>query len=469
MKINSIIIAVILLALFLPGYARVYLEPVFGIEGAPTRLGYLYEQQNWNVPHAASIFCPSDLANLRFVNGGDTTDIILLSDAGAHIIRWFRCSQDGGTRNLEHNGIYGLDMFTDDIFSSPEAIAVSSTQPLYNPDTDHIFVADLLKNRIVKLNFDFNYDNPGADDIILEDTICVDQRFAPIDLEYIDFNTGNRYDNRLIALDHQGHRLFVFSDEGSYINHFDMSDYEDSISSTYSAFTYKVLDSSTVALYLVDISSGGIRLFHLNSDTQLVDINHLFLGNMYEIQVRDVIYTETLGLWAVECLGPAFFWLAEDLSHIIAEIRIPDFHLLSLFTPYKIIPLPDRIVFLESANKYTGIVSFAFNPYRAKENTQDNIETLPLRYALEQNYPNPFNPYTTIKYEIPHDGRVKIDVFNILGQKVTTLVDENKIAGRHTVLWNGLNSAGRAVASGVYFYRLKSKEYICIKKMTMLK
>ena len=120
-------------------------------------------------------------------------------------------------------------------------------------------------------------------------------------------------------------------------------------------------------------------------------------------------------------------------------------------------------------NKYTGIVSFAFNPYRAKENTQDNIETLPLRYALEQNYPNPFNPYTTIKYEIPHDGRVNIDVFNILGQKVTTLVDENKIAGHHTILWNGLNSAGRAVASGVYFYRLKSRDYSDIKKMTMLK
>jgi BNR repeat-like domain/Secretion system C-terminal sorting domain len=85
-------------------------------------------------------------------------------------------------------------------------------------------------------------------------------------------------------------------------------------------------------------------------------------------------------------------------------------------------------------------------------------------YRLNQNYPNPFNPTTTIRYELPQDGVVTIDIYNILGQKVKTILNEFKKADRYEVTFN---AAG--LASGVYIYRLKVNDFIQTKKMVLLK
>jgi hypothetical protein len=98
--------------------------------------------------------------------------------------------------------------------------------------------------------------------------------------------------------------------------------------------------------------------------------------------------------------------------------------------------------------------------------------TLPKAYALDQNSPNPFNPSTTIAFEIPESNngtRVVLTVFNIRGQKVVTLVDELKDAGRYSVNWDGRNSAGQSVSSGVYFYRLQAGDFSAVRKMVILK
>jgi len=88
-------------------------------------------------------------------------------------------------------------------------------------------------------------------------------------------------------------------------------------------------------------------------------------------------------------------------------------------------------------------------------------------YLLKQNYPNPFNHWTTIEYEVPADSRmVTLKVFNLLGQEVKTLVNEKRVTGRYSVTWDGRNSSGRQVASGIYFYVLKSGDFIQVKKMT---
>ncbi|MCW9098342.1 MAG: T9SS type A sorting domain-containing protein, partial [Ignavibacteriaceae bacterium] len=85
-------------------------------------------------------------------------------------------------------------------------------------------------------------------------------------------------------------------------------------------------------------------------------------------------------------------------------------------------------------------------------------------YVLYQNYPNPFNPTTTIRYELPQDGVVTIDIYDILGQKVKTILNEFKKADRYEVTFN---SAG--LASGVYIYRMKVNDFITSKKMVLVK
>jgi hypothetical protein len=91
-------------------------------------------------------------------------------------------------------------------------------------------------------------------------------------------------------------------------------------------------------------------------------------------------------------------------------------------------------------------------------------EPVILKYALEQNYPNPFNPRTTISWQLPVSSPVKITLYNITGQKVTTLVDEIQEPGSHSMEWNADH-----LASGVYLYRLEAEGFSEIRKMVLMK
>jgi hypothetical protein len=89
--------------------------------------------------------------------------------------------------------------------------------------------------------------------------------------------------------------------------------------------------------------------------------------------------------------------------------------------------------------------------------------------SLSANYPNPFNPTTTIAFDLAVSGHVSIEVFNIRGQKITTLVNDEFNAGPHTVNWNGIDSQGRSVSSGIYFYRMTIDDFSATRKMILMK
>ena len=126
---------------------------------------------------------------------------------------------------------------------------------------------------------------------------------------------------------------------------------------------------------------------------------------------------------------------------------------------------------------YCAIKAYDLSGNESEFSNELTIETtgceqdrqVPEEYKLSQNYPNPFNASTNIKFSLPNQGNVKIDIYNILGQKVRTLVNGNKPTGSYNYKWNGKNDHGVDVASGIYIYRMKSENYIKIKKMTLLK
>lgn len=84
--------------------------------------------------------------------------------------------------------------------------------------------------------------------------------------------------------------------------------------------------------------------------------------------------------------------------------------------------------------------------------------SIPRQFRLGQNYPNPFNPSTQIDFELMSPGRVELDVYNLLGQKVSTLINGHHAAGRHSIVWNGRSDGGGNAPSGQYYYRLKTDE-----------
>jgi len=94
---------------------------------------------------------------------------------------------------------------------------------------------------------------------------------------------------------------------------------------------------------------------------------------------------------------------------------------------------------------------------------------LPVGFALDQNYPNPFNPNTHISFVLPHRAQVRLEVLNILGAVVRSLVDSPLPAGQHTVNWDGQTDQGFRTASGIYFYRLTADDFVSSRKMVMLK
>lgn len=96
-------------------------------------------------------------------------------------------------------------------------------------------------------------------------------------------------------------------------------------------------------------------------------------------------------------------------------------------------------------------------------------DEVPGTFALEANYPNPFNPSTVIRYQLPQAVQVRIDVFNVLGQRVRTLVAAEQAAGRYEVVWNGLDEGQQPTASGVYLYRMQAGSFIETRTMLLVK
>ena len=98
----------------------------------------------------------------------------------------------------------------------------------------------------------------------------------------------------------------------------------------------------------------------------------------------------------------------------------------------------------------------------------EEVSELPEGFFLGQNYPNPFNPSTNIPYQLPASTHVRLEVFNMLGQRVATLVDGARPPGFHTARWGGTDAAGRAVAAGVYLYRLQSGGTSLTQRMVLV-
>ena len=100
---------------------------------------------------------------------------------------------------------------------------------------------------------------------------------------------------------------------------------------------------------------------------------------------------------------------------------------------------------------------------------QKQANNMPVDYKLDNAYPNPFNPTTTIQYSIPVSNNVKIEVYNIMGQKVRTLVNQYKTAGTYRVTWDAKDERGVKVSTGMYFYRMQASHFQTVKKVILMK
>lgn len=112
-------------------------------------------------------------------------------------------------------------------------------------------------------------------------------------------------------------------------------------------------------------------------------------------------------------------------------------------------------------------ISFSGIPTSVRE--QELVQNVLSSFALYQNYPNPFNPSTTIQYSVPHAGDVEINIFDIQGRLVRTLVKSYQLEGTHSLIWDSRNSANIVVASGTYFCRVLFNGSALVQKLVLIK
>ena len=115
----------------------------------------------------------------------------------------------------------------------------------------------------------------------------------------------------------------------------------------------------------------------------------------------------------------------------------------------------------ENESDPSGVVSVTLSAW--------DVNAVPTAYALEQNYPNPFNPSTQIRYALPEEARVTISVYDLMGRKVRTLVNDVQSAGYRSVVWNATNDMGRQVSAGVYIYSIQSGDFVQNRKLVLMK
>jgi len=129
-------------------------------------------------------------------------------------------------------------------------------------------------------------------------------------------------------------------------------------------------------------------------------------------------------------------------------------------------------------SQVTGIFNFSYGTYKIQVRdladlgqlgVDENFESLPRQFALHDNYPNPFNPETRIRFEVGKQENVQLIIYDMLGRKVRTLVNDNYDPGMYVINWDGMNDSRQPVSSGPYLYRIKAGEFIDHKKMILVR
>ncbi|MEW6412731.1 MAG: M28 family peptidase [Candidatus Zixiibacteriota bacterium] len=199
-----------------------------------------------------------------------------------------------------------------------------------------------------------------------------------------------------------------------------------------------------------------LTLTHTNGNdyTFFTDITGISCATYVNLVPGDaeVIYTYDSRDDYIEDEGKPVAWryLGEDYRYVFFDIPLSAFDRTTAITVL-------RQAIADVTGGSTSVEDFT------------DLNVIPSSYALSQNYPNPFNPTTRISYSVPRRAHVTLEVYNILGQKVTTLVDESKAAGNYTISWDGSDERGGKVATGIYFYKLQAGDFIDSKKMLLLK
>ncbi len=219
---------------------------------------------------------------------------------------------------------------------------------------------------------------------------------------------------------------------------------------------YDINDDTVIVGYHSEVDIGAVTLWFHYAGYQIDTVESL-----EPAQNMDLWYGDTLGmlrilLWNLQGKiipkGTDYLlliYLSEEGSILLDTVEASD-------------PLANTLTYEEVDCSELGQVD-------CPELEEDENLSSPQNFTLFQNYPNPFNPYTTLSYELKHELFVRLEIYDIQGRKVKTLISERQTPGFKNVIWDGKDNDKKSLPSGVYLYRLKAGDQKKTKKMIFLK
>ncbi len=345
-------------------------------------------------------------------------------------------------------------------FAGPVDVTVSSKGRFFDLADDRIYVLDQGNQRVVKFRYDITLDS-----LIWVSSFGPDVLEMPTALDYADYRTTQYSDDDIYVVDGIRSKIFRFSIDGVLETSFG------TWGSTFGCIGYPTgiavsrADSFPNRFYVTDSRNHRVVGYHSSTS-----------GRIMAEYRYDFPLTEPTFIKSVDTDDNGDVYVLDSYKHRITAL-VPRLNSILLVYgsrgsapgqfeyPEDIFIDKGELQVCERWGAATGIQSLAIQYGQPKQAAAE----IPRRFYLYQNYPNPFNSTTIIKFDIPQTGAVQVAIYNILGQKVTTLVDNVLPPGTHTVTWDGRNSAGSRVSSGVYFYQVNTNTHRVSKKLLLLK
>jgi len=247
-------------------------------------------------------------------------------------------------------------------------------------------------------------------------------------------------------------------------------------------YLYNCGDTTLVAGDEIEVTGEIVEYWGLTELKEATSVTILSSGNEVPAPVQiltaeaaageayEGVYVEVNNIVVTQSESEYGEWYATDASALPCKFDDEFFYLDSVDPPIVITAGQNWAI-------VRGIMTYSYSEYTINPVSPDDFisevsspstEVVAIA-TLDGNYPNPFNPSTTVKYSMEESANVSIDIYNIKGKKVKTLVNDIQSAGSHTEVWNGSNDKGETVGSGIYFMKMRAGNVESTKKMVLMK
>lgn len=346
-------------------------------------------------------------------------------------------------------------------FNGPVDVVVSSKHGFFEPEKDCVYVLDQGNLRIVKLSYD-----PEKDSLIWEKTFGEQYLHLPTALDYAGYNDSNYENHDIYVTDGVLSKVFRFSSDGDYEAEFGSWGYGLAHIGYPTGIAVSPYSVEPNSFYVSDSKNHRVVKYHSESFGMIYPERRFTFPlplSTDEMLLLKAVEIDTCGnVYVIDNFNDDITVLSRSLDAVLFTYnRQPE----PFDGPRDIYIDQNEMIVCERWGKQTGINSFVLWP----EYPKTTVVELPENFNLYQNYPNPFNSWTTIKFDIPIPGDVRLTVYNSLGQKVIDLENSHLPAGTHYIHWDARNASGARISSGVYFYRIKAGKYESVKKLLLLK